>query len=247
MDSAPFNALLDRYQSGEATAEELGELDRQLRADAGKRRMLVERTLLEVHLRKFFGGLAPAPMQRRAPRSDRPRWAIVAAGVVLVVLGLCVLAGLLRNAGGPGAAVESGVVRVNNVATAIVPMQTPFEVGGQIPAVLRLPDGAHVELDPGTRAIAFGASGQAGRRIELARGGGTFAVAAEQAPLHIETPAGTVVAGSARFSARLAKTPNGITALTVAVSAGTVEVAANGQQQTLAAGQQREFAAPAGQ
>jgi ferric-dicitrate binding protein FerR (iron transport regulator) len=247
MNAGPFDVLLDRYQNGEATTEELDEFDRQLRGDALKRRMLVERTLLEVQLRKFFGGLAPAAP--RLPRQGGRRWRLVVFGLIAVALALALLAVLLRVAGGSGprALVEAGVVRVNNGVSAIVPARTPFEVGGQVPAVLRLPDGAHAELDPGTRAILHGGLGDRGRRIELMHGGGKFVVATGQAPLHIETPAGVVVAKSAQLTVRFGKAANRADALTVAVSAGTALVEVDGQRQAVSAGEQRVFAAPAGQ
>jgi ferric-dicitrate binding protein FerR (iron transport regulator) len=240
MDTAPFESLLDRYQSGEATTDDLDELDRHLRADAGKRRILVERTLLEVQLRKFFGGLAPTPQGRRASAAWRlpVRWWMIAIALVLAALGLYLVMSM-RGAVGPGATVESGIVRVNGAATAIVPTQTPFEVGGQIPGVLRLPDGAHAELDTGTRAVLHG--GNHPRRIEVIRGGGEFAVAPGQAPLRIDTPIGTAVAESAQFTARLSTAANGGTTWTVVVRAGTVEVQAGGETLALAAGAQRVF------
>ena len=240
MDTAPFESLIDRYQSGEATMDELDELDRQLRADAGKRRILIERTLLEVQLRKFFNGLAPTP-QRRPASADwrrRGRWWMIAIALVLAALGVYLVVSL-RGMVGPGATVESGIVRVNGAATAIVSTQTPFEIGGQIPAVLRLPDGAHAELDTGTRAVLHAGSRQ--RRIEVTRGGGKFAVAPGQAPLRIETPIGMAVAELAQFTARLSTAANGGTTWTVVVNAGTVEVQAGGETQVLAAGQQRVF------
>src|SRR4051812_1969864 len=102
MDAAPFELLLDRYQTGEATADELTELDRLLRADAAKRRVLVERTLLEVQLRRFFSGIAPTrrPGRRRLTR----RVLFVVAAIILLALGLLLL--LLRyGRGDAGAAV----------------------------------------------------------------------------------------------------------------------------------------------
>jgi hypothetical protein len=244
MDAAPFDALLDRYQSGEATADELGELDRQLRADAGKRRILVERALLEVQLRRFFAGLAPT-QPRRGHGMGRSgwQWFMIAACILLPALGVWLLL-TLRGAGGPGAMVEAGVLRVNNVATAVVPAGAEFEVGGKVPAVLRLPDGAHAELDPGTRAAIHGA-GSRGRRIDLAQGGGEFRVAGAAAPLHVETAAGTVIAGSAQFTLRLATAADGAATCTVAVTAGTVEVQAGGRIDILMVGEQRVLTAPA--
>jgi hypothetical protein len=249
MDAAPFDTLLDRYQSGEASSEELNELDQLLRADAARRRVLVERTLLEVHLRKFFGGLAPAARQQRPPAGWRPGWLwlIVGVGTLLLSAGLW-LAFAPHSTNEAGIAVESGVVRVNRVATAMIPAEAAFEVGGQIPAVLRLPDGAHAELDNGTQAKIHAPAGKLGRRIAVAQGGGKFVVAAGQAPLRVETPAGAVVASAAQFTARLS-TPAEAGAprsLTVAVSVGSVEVQLGGQRQMLAAGEQHVFTEPTG-
>jgi hypothetical protein len=243
MDAAPFDALLDRYESGEATADELGELDRQLHADAGKRRILVERALLEVQLRKFFAGLAPTQPRRGRGMGHGWQWFMIVACIVLPALGLWLLL-TLRSVGGPGATVESGVARVNNVATAVVPAGAEFEVGGKVPAVLRLPDGAHAELDPGTRATIHGASSRS-RRIDLAHGGGQFRVAGAAAPLHIETAAGTVIAGSAQFTARLGKAADGAATCTVVITAGTVEVQADGRNEILMVGEQRVLTARA--
>ena len=65
--TARFEILLERFQSGEATPEELVELDTLLRAQPDKRRILVERLLLEVHLYKAFAGIAPVKQAPVAP------------------------------------------------------------------------------------------------------------------------------------------------------------------------------------
>jgi hypothetical protein len=98
MNDGDFDDLIDRYFSGEASAGDLAALEGILRDQPGRRLLLAKRSLLEVHLRKAFSGLAPttrpAPIERGVSRSRR--WQRVAQGTAVAIL--CIAVGVLISA-----------------------------------------------------------------------------------------------------------------------------------------------------
>jgi uncharacterized membrane protein YkoI len=80
-----FDELLRLWQDGDASAEELGELDGLLRGDPALRRRLVESTLVESALySRFARQAAPAPVRRRRTLE------LAAAGLLLAVSAVAV-------------------------------------------------------------------------------------------------------------------------------------------------------------
>lgn len=251
MDPDGFEILLERFLSGEATSEEMASLERLLRADGAKRRTLVERCLLEVHLHKAFSGIvrgrdAPRARPPGAPRRRVTAWLACAAAVLLV-------AGLSWYWLGRGKVVThevvSGNVLVDNVLTARIPEGAGFEVVGDVPAVISLSDGSRVELDPPSKGVIRGQSGGVRQVIALTQGGGRFRVAHSGGQFRVDTAPGTVTVLGTEFVARL-QPPlkvgkeagnNAPMVLAVAVAEGRVQVDTRANRYTLSAGQRRVF------
>ena len=93
MDEGRFHDLLGRYHDGDASPAETAELESMLRADPRCRRILVERDLMEVQLRKSYAGaMVSAPKSARRRRSapaDGAPWtgpAVAAAALFAALL-----------------------------------------------------------------------------------------------------------------------------------------------------------------
>jgi ferric-dicitrate binding protein FerR (iron transport regulator) len=245
-----FEMLLDRFQGGEATPEELAELEALLRTHPDKRRILVERVLLEVQLYKAFNGIAPVQQGPASP--VRLGW-FVPVGSAAAVLLLALSAWLifypyLGTRAGPVSVIESGQVRAGNAAVSRIASDVPFVVEGTEVAVVRLSDGSRAELDPATEAIVHTRAGAARPVVELAQGGGKFSVPPGQGQFRVETPLGTVAVLGTEFTVRIGTQKNAAgketPALLVAVHSGKVEVHSGGKAHLLAAGGNRVFPEP---
>jgi ferric-dicitrate binding protein FerR (iron transport regulator) len=255
VDESRFENLLARFQHGEATSAEVAELDRLLRESAERRAVLVERSLLEVHLKKVYAneGFASVvtPSAKAAASPGRFRrsglWA-VAAGVVLAV-GV----GLFWMLTGPAQArheVVSGQVAIDGVPTARIPEGVAFSVTGKQPAVIRLADGSVAQVAAASKAEIAGQRGQVRQVIKLMQGSGTFQVAHGGGQFRVETPVGAVVALGTAFSVKLRPPPKGAMPKTgaqqtmlmaVAVTDGAVQVDTKKKSYKLAVGDRRSF------
>ncbi len=217
-----FDDLLRLWRDGEASVEELSELEALLRSDARYRRSLARSLRLEVDL---YGRFEVAAGARAAAAPPARRWKLESVAAVLAVAVSLVAAGafLLRA---PGGRVESGAIRVNDAAAGV------FEAGDRVeaigPAALRFKDGSGVVLDPGA-AGTFVAPG----RFDLRRGGGSFVAGPA---LRVDAPDGSVSAAGAAFSARFDDR-----GLRVAVESGTVEVEYDGLRHALRAGDRVKY------
>jgi ferric-dicitrate binding protein FerR (iron transport regulator) len=235
--------LLERFLSGEATADETVELQKLLRADAGNRRRLVDAFLLDVQLFKALACAAPAspPIQTKWRRVAS--W-IAAAAVLLVTIG-----GLTFYfwPSEHSSRLDSGQVRVEGVQLTEIPDGKNFIVGGDKPAFLRLSDGSHAVLDVQTEGVIHGEKGEARQVVELSHGGGTFNVKDGASNFRVDTPLGSVTAIGTEFSVRLRKKspakdkgPHRVL-LDVSVAQGSVNVNSAGADHVLAAGKNRVF------
>ena len=247
MEAANFDELLDRYLSGEATADELARFEALLLGDAGKRRQLTERCQMEIELHKAFGGVLPenasVPLTpRRRPILRRIAVLAVAASVVLAMATVAYVAWPDRRE----IEIVSGNVQIAGASTDRIPKGVVFQVADQKPAVFELPDRSRVEFDATSWAAFHGSRGDARQVIQLQEGGGLFEVAPAGGEFRVETPAGNVTALGTAFSVKLrarkpdAKSKNSHS-LTVAVSSGRVRVDANGESVVLAPRTSRVF------
>lgn len=242
-----FEVLLDRFQGGEATPEELAELEALLRAHPEKRRILVERLLLEVQLYKAFNGIAPVQPAPATP--VRLGW-FVPIGSAAAVLLLALSAWLifypyLGTRAGPASVIESGQVRAGNATVSRIASDVPFFVEGTDVAVVRLSDGSRAELDPATEAVVHTRAGAARPIVKLVQGGGKFTVPSGQGQFRVETPLGTVAVLGTEFKVKIGTrkdaTGKETPSLAVAVLSGKVEVQSGGKAHVLAAGSNRVF------
>jgi ferric-dicitrate binding protein FerR (iron transport regulator) len=252
--TAQFQTLLERFHSGECTREEQAELDMLLREDAGKRRMLVERSLLEAQLYKAFAGIAPVKEQF-VPVKEPPGSAVrfgwrargVAAAAVLLVGSIAWLLFNARPGGHEGSAsiVETGQVRAGGATVSRLSSLVRFEVSGTTPAVIRLSDGTRAELSPATEAMIRTEVDNPRPLVELARGGGKFSVPPGKGRFQVKTPVGTVAVLGTEFTVRIEDAGDKKSvALAVAVISGTVRVQTGGKSYVLAAGSKRFFSEP---
>ena len=125
MHPSRFDQLLDAHFAGEASPQEAAELAAVLRDEHESRRLFVERSVLEVHLRKAFSGLAPTTMPTaKASRPRRPlgrRVAWLAVAVVLVAVGVTFRLTWMRS----GAAPDRGEIQVAQHADHVPPPNLP--------------------------------------------------------------------------------------------------------------------------
>jgi ferric-dicitrate binding protein FerR (iron transport regulator) len=187
---------------------------------------------------------ADTAVARRKLVSRLP-WKSIAAAVVLLAGG--VLLGFWMGRSPRFGAVVSGQVLIDGVAVAQVPDDSPLEVGGDVDAVIRLPDGSHAALAPDSAVVLR----QQGRKlVELDRGSGTFHVTKGRKEFKVSTPLGNISAHDADFRVELQpedeegeESMNCRAALLiVAALVGQVEVESGGQHYVLAAGQKQSFA-----
>lgn len=247
MQADRLEFLLERYQSGAASSDEMAELEASLRADPATRRVFAERFLLEVQLHRAFSGVVPMslPLPTPARWSRRVVMLAAAAAVVLMVVGAIVLSPFGRKQLS-GLEVVKGEVSVDGVAVTHIPTGQWFEVGNA-PAVIRLADGTRAELGPASRALIQGQPGEVRQVVELAQGSGSFHVTHGSGQFRVQTPVATVTALGTEFSVKLRPlgknraAAKGKPAVAVAVTAGTVQVDAGGKSYVLAAGKKRVY------
>jgi len=257
MDMQSFHDRLDSYLSGTATPAEVAELERALQADAGLRRALVDRVLLDIHLHKVLAGMAAVAPVKTAPRFFRRATIGTLAAAILLGIGLG-LFGLFGRKSAPQAPEElapaapvnevvSGKIKIEGTTVEQLPQEKWFEVAGDAPAVLRLQDGSGVELTPATKARLHGAQGKR-QAVELGQGTGKFKVTSGAGTFRVETGLGNVTALGTEFSVKLEPRGRGESrkarnrlVLSVSVSEGSVSVDADGKNTVLRAGDSKVF------
>jgi len=236
-----FEALLDRYQGGEATPAEVAELVQLLRTEAALRTVFVEHHLLQAQLYK--AGAAGAKDAQVAPRrrSRAVRWLV--AALLLIAVGL----GLVSFIARPGNEVVAGQVLVDGIPTSRIPDGAEFMVSGSSSAVIQLADGSQATFDPASQAIIRGRSDEIRQGVELTQGGGKFQVAhAGGSRFRVQTPVGSVTALGTEFTVQLEAKQKKTgrrekLALAVAVTEGSVQVDVAGKSFVLQVGDNRRF------
>lgn len=178
----------------------------------------------------------------RRPRPGRPHWKPASAVALLVLLGIAVTM-FWRSEDGPPRLI-SGRLFAAGKELREVPEDTPFQVAGDAPAVIRLSGGALVKLFASTRAMLRRARHE--NILLLTSGRGEFTNPEKRLPLRVETDVGAVVCGHCQFSLELATQPagsNGLLtrSLAIQVSEGALEFAYQGEVSTLSAPDRRVF------
>jgi uncharacterized membrane protein YkoI len=243
MDFTRFEKLLQAWQDGDATPEDLRELESLLRSDSSYRRELVHSVLLEAGLHRRF---AAAKAAEAAVPARRSRWAArswEAAAAIIVLTVSLVAVGRLMLRGEPSAPlVLSGEVWTPGAPANVLREGQSFEVRGLAPATVQLKDGTRIVLDAGS-AGAIPAAG-----FELRKGSASFAAAA---PFRVTTPAGSVATADGQFwillrpsTRKLPKETARRPELVVETARGRAEVDAWDVRASVAAGQRRLFGAP---
>ena len=196
--------------------------------------------------------VATAASKSESSRAWRRRglpWKWCAAAVVLLASGI-LLGFWIGRAPGPGAVV-SGQVLIDGVAVFHVPDDSLIEIGGDVDAVIRLPDGSHAALAPNSAVVLRQQSTGRRKLVELDRGSGTFHVEKGWKQFRVYTRLGSVSTRDAEFRIELKpdeeegeEPVNRRSAVLMIVAAlvGQVEVESGGQHYTLAAGQKKSFA-----
>jgi uncharacterized membrane protein YkoI len=211
-----FDDLLRLWRDGDASLEELSELEILLRGDARYRRSLARSIQLEVGLYGRHARTASSPPVRR--------WRMEAvAAVFAVAVSLLAVSYVLLRPEAPGR-VEDGTLRVDGAPARSFRVGSSLDVPGDASARLTLKEGPEARLDGGT-AGTFTEPGL----FELRQGGGVFIAGP---PLRVVTSAATVSGALASFSARL-----DLRGLRVEVAAGEVEVRYDGLRHALRAGE----------
>jgi ferric-dicitrate binding protein FerR (iron transport regulator) len=146
--------------------------------------------------------------------------------------------------------VVAGRVSLNGVEAKKLPNGAQLQVLGEEFAVLKLPDGTKVFLDPATKAVLHGPAAGLRQKVELLAGSGTFQVHKGDGEFQVETPVGTVTALGTEFTVQLlppeelpkpkqkGKRDDG---LAVSVEEGIVEVEFGRHKFVLAAGESQIF------
>ncbi|MFO0968855.1 MAG: FecR family protein [Gemmataceae bacterium] len=253
-----FDSLLEDYLAGALSSAGRATFEEALRSDRALRRRLVQRSLLEVHLRKAFAGQGantdsasptPEPKQRR-------RWTVAAAAAVLLALGLGGALWLARQGQEPPSFSDApskqplrpAPEQVGQPQGEKAPEEKWLEVDAKRSRVLDLADGSRAELLGGSKAIVHAPHGEFRQSVELTRGGGVFTVSKREGKFRVDTPAGSVTALGTEFTVKLERRDHGDKregrakqSLFVAVKEGAVRVEAGGASQTLRAGEERSF------
>jgi len=251
MSKLAFQGLLDRYLLGEASTDELAELERRLRAERSLRRRLVDEMILEAQLHRALSAVADPspPTARKADRvaSRRRPWTIAAATVgfvaILVTVGFALRPGSDQVPQPAENVVASGSITSADGSTKVLVFDRPLTVTGESPAVLQLTDGSHVELKSGTRlTISEGRDHRPA--IAMTEGEGNFRVAKGGVPFVVTTPTGTITVLGTEFRVRLPNAGKGgrrATKLEVAVRSGSVRVDVGSKSYVLTAGEERRY------
>ena len=250
MTDEELDDLVESHVLGEASPRQQAELQAALCADAAARRRLVERALLEVHLRRVFAADkaadVPAPRPRRIGRPASLKWLAAAAALLLACgAGLVwyaartpdeararrdyeVLAGAILVGGGPAAAVTDGGV---------------VSPAGAAGATVRTPDGSRVVLSAAAEAVFRSNLADLRQLVVLRRGGARFTVPAGRGDFRVDTSVGSVTVLGTDFTVTLGNGEE--RSMAVAVTAGKVRVDVAERTFELAAGDSRVFAPPA--
>jgi len=244
-DFTRFEELLQRWQDGESTGEELREFESLLRSDPACRREFVNVSLLEAGLHRRYAAAAtagataprPLPVWRRRP------WEAAAALIVLTV-SLFAVGRLMLRSEAPGHRVLGGDVWTLGAPAHVLRDGQSFEVRGLAPATVQLKDGTRVVLDAGSA----GSIPPGGAALDLRKGSASFAV---DRPFRVTTPAGSVSAADGQFWIQLRpptrKPPKELARrpeLVVETARGAAEADAWDTRATVAAGQRRVFGPP---
>jgi ferric-dicitrate binding protein FerR (iron transport regulator) len=255
MDMQSFQDRLDDCLGGGATPPLVAELQQSLSANPRLRRALVERMLLEVHLRRAFAGSEAAqPIVMPSRSGRRAMLGEAAAAAVLLALGI----GLFAYFGQKPAATEnvppspvnevvSGKVKIDGVAVERLPEEQWFEVASDVPAMIRLADGSAAELAPTTKARLHARREDSRPSVELSQGAGKFKVPRSGDKFRVETGVGSVTVLGTEFSVKLeprrgeGKKSRSRLLLSVSVTEGSVTVNADGKNTVLRAGDSRVF------
>ena len=253
--------LLHRHLDDLATSAETEELFRQIAldpalADAWARLGRVEALLEELHRDdradlRAAALLGPTTMTSQPRRRRRFLFAATAAGLLLALT-----TALIWRGSSPESTqrtdVVSGKIRLDGRESDHVTEGGTIEVVGDVPALIRLADGARAELAPASEAVVRGRSEGLRQTVELGRGGGKFQVG-DGGRFRVRTPAGSVTAGPAEFTVELQPVTSNdeeesmlgkkSLLLVVAALVGDLEVSNSGRRYVVAAGQTRAFAA----
>jgi ferric-dicitrate binding protein FerR (iron transport regulator) len=238
--------LIERYLDDIATEAERAELAALLAADSSVADTLARAARADARLRHLgASGQAPQAPRRAAARPAAALWrswrvCAAAAGVLIVLGGL--LGALLLFATRPTEPpfqIVSG--RVDRAA-----LETPLEVGGDTPAMIRLAGGAQAELSRGTRFVLHPPAAQRGTRVALLVGAGMFSVPADSGAITVDTPGdGSVTGQGAAFTVRVDTSASGTGppewVVTVSVAQGVVEARHAKESSTLTSSDSKIF------
>jgi len=242
MNDTHFQILLEHWRNGEATAQELAELEAALRAIPERLRQLVEVCLEDAQLAKAFALADPkiVPAANPVPHSRRrSRWAIPAVvAASLLIASIAGLYSMLRPTRTEESltTIESGQILVEGKATQRLPEGKTFEVADNAPAQLRLLDGSELEFSAGSQAALT--RDQQRVQVDLTRGSGSFRVVRAAESFAVKTPVVQVTTLGTEFSVKLL---NG--EAIVAVRTGKVRVDAGSLNYVVTQGQERTFTA----
>jgi uncharacterized membrane protein YkoI len=245
MDFTRFEALLQRWEDGDATPEEIREFESLLRSDAAFRKELAHSVLLEAGLHRRF---AAAKAAGAAPPATRPLWRKrsweAAAALIVLAVSLFAVGRLLLRSEEPAHRVLSGEVWTPGAPANVLLDGQSFEVRGLAPATVQLKDGTRAVLDAGSA----GSIPAAGPGFELRKGSASFTV---ETAFRVTTPVGSITVTNGQFwillrpttrklPKELARRPE----LIVETTRGAVDVDAWDTRASVAAGQRRLFGAP---
>jgi ferric-dicitrate binding protein FerR (iron transport regulator) len=239
--------LIERYLDDIATAEERAELAALLAADRSVADALARAARVDARLRHFGrSGREPQALGRAAARQPAPlwrSWKVGAAAAVLLVLGGLLGAVVFFTAHRPEPALQIVSGQLDRVA-----LDTPLEVRGDAPALIRLAGGADAALSAGTRVIVHRPAEQSEIHIALLAGSGTFSVPPDSTALVIDTPGGGVVKGQGMtftVGVDLAASETGRPEwqITVRVTHGLVEVRHGAESELLTSADAKKFRA----
>jgi uncharacterized membrane protein YkoI len=223
--SNAFDDALRAWQDGEATREQLAELETALRNDPQCRRRLVGSVLVEASLYSRFSAKKSA-----TPPARRRTWEAAAAVLVFAVSAVAVARLLMKETPGH-------VWTVGSTSRTVQP-GSALDAAGPEPGRLTFKDGSSALLAPGAAGRIL--AGEAG--FELLSGRGDFTIAGDS--FRVATPAGQVRCGSAAFSVELGEPlapGDSRRELVVDVRRGPAEVEAWGFRDALREGVRRTY------
>ena len=249
MTDDELDDLVESYLLGEASRRQQAELQAALRADAAARRRLVERALLEVHLRRVFAADkaadVPAPRPRPIGRPAWPKW-LAAAAAVLLACGAGLTWYLTRTPdearGRRDYEVLAGAVLVGGRCAPAVADGAVVTAAGPAEATVRTPDGSRVVLSAAAEVVFRSDLADVRQLVVLRRGGARFTVPPGRGDFRVDTWVGSVTVVGTEFTVALRNAEK--RSMAVGVTAGRVRVDVAGRAFELAAGDRRVFAPP---